>query len=65
MANRKQASKKRIADDETKQAHRQEERKDLERRYRQNLTQRMNTGTQDVQRISDWGTTRPTKKRKK
>jgi hypothetical protein len=57
-------SKKRQDEEEVEQTHQQQHRSDSERRRQQNLTQGMNTGTEDVQRVSDWGTTRRTKKRK-
>lgn len=63
--NRDQESKKRQEEEEVAQVHREEQRKDSERRRQQNVTQGFNTGTEDVQRVSDWGTVRHTKKRKK
>jgi hypothetical protein len=62
---RDEESKKRQNEEEVEQTHRQQERIDSERRRQQNLTQGMNTGTEDVKRVSDWGTTPRTKKRKK
>lgn len=62
---KREESKKRQDEEEVEQTHHQEERKDSERRRQQNVTQGFNTGTEDVQRVSDWGTTRHTKKRKK
>jgi hypothetical protein len=57
-------SKKRQDEGEVEDTHREQKRSDSERRRQQNLTQGFNTGTEDVQRITDWGSTR-TKKRKK
>jgi len=60
-----EAAKKRMNEEEVERTHRQEERKDAERRRQQNLTQGFNTGTEDIQRISDWGSVRRPRKRKK
>lgn len=62
---RDEESKKRQDEEEVEQTHRQQERSESERRRQQNFTQGFNTGTEDVQRVSDWGTTGRTKKRKK
>lgn len=59
------ASKKRSEEEEVEQTHREQERSEPERREQQNLNQGFNTGTTDVQHVSDWGSTRRTKKRKK
>lgn len=56
-------SKKRQDEDEVEDTHRQGKRSDWERRQQQNLNQGMNMGTEDVQRISDWGSTRSSKKK--
>jgi hypothetical protein len=60
-----EASKKRTDEGEVEQTHHEEQRRELERRQQQNLNQGFNTGTTDVRRVSDWGSTRRTKKRKK
>jgi hypothetical protein len=58
-----EASKKRQDQDEKEQTHKTESRNDAHRRRQQNLNQGLNTGTEDVQRISDWGSTRSSKKK--
>lgn len=62
---RDEATKKRSDEEEVQQTHHEERRREPERREQQNLNQGFNTGTTDVRRVSDWGTTRRTKKRKK
>lgn len=57
------ASKKRSDEEEVEKTHEEQKRSDSERRRQQNLTQGFNTGTEDVQRVSDWGSV--PKKRKK
>jgi uncharacterized metal-binding protein len=56
-------SRKRIEEEERQETERKEERKDDERRTQQNVTQGMNTGTEDVHRVSDWGSTHSKKKK--
>ena len=61
---KEEESKKRSDEEEVEQTHEEQERSDAERRRQQNLTQGFNTGTEDVQRVSDWGATRRTKRKK-
>jgi len=64
MPNPTDASKKRQEEDAKEHMERQESRIDAERRRQQNTTQGMNTGTGDVQGVSDWGSMHSSKKKR-